>query len=114
MKIDMIYELYGEIVYQNTLVSVHLEDIRIDEGPSNSSITLVGYQQVTTEATKHISMQDLVYTQFKDGTYRYRCSIPNLYLNPGDTVVDGETSFVSDEIQYVVDVLQQLMEVRGV
>ena len=114
IKVDMIYELYGEVAYQNTLISVHLEDIRIDRGPSNSSISLSGYQQTTTKSPKHITMQDMVYTQFKNGVYRYRCSIPNLYLNPGDTVVDGETSFVSDEIQYIVDVAEQSMEVRGV
>jgi len=113
IKVDMIYELNGEVAYRNTLISVHLEDPRIDEGPLNSSITLVGYQQVASGAAKSLTMQDLVYTQFLNGQYRYRCSIPSLYLNPGDTVVDGETTFVVDEIQYIVDVLQQTMEVRG-
>ena len=113
MQIEIVHYLQGVEVDRSTLVSVHLDDIRVDEGASSGSITLTGYQQYTYVQAS-VEIQDVTYKQLKDGEYRYRCASIDPDLDPGDTIVDGSTTFTSDEIQYIVNATSQIMEVKGV
>jgi len=111
MQILMEYEVAGVIAYSSVIVEVDFEDITIDEGGGSSSISLVG-RRTESYTPKAILLDNLVYGQLKNGKYRYRASIPNLYLSPGDTVTADGNEFVVDQIQYIVSPIMQMMEVR--
>ena len=111
MQILMEYGVAGVIEYSSVIVEVDLENITIYEGGSNSSISLVGHR-TESYTPKAILLDNIVYGQLKNGKYRYRASIPNLYLSPGDTATADGNEFVVDEIQYIVSPIMQMMEVR--
>jgi len=111
LKVEMAYELYGSEIYRETVAIVDLEDIQVDEGSSSASIVLTGHRTITY-TPKQITLRDIVYYQLKDGKYRFRCSIPNLYLAPGDTAIGDGNKFTVDEIQYIVSPELQMMEVK--
>ena len=111
LKVEMAYELYGSEIYRETVAIVDLEDIQVDEGSSSASIVLTGHRTITY-TPKQMTLRDIVYYQLKDGKYRFRCSIPNLYLAPGDTAIGDGNEFTVDEIQYIVSSELQMMEVK--
>jgi hypothetical protein len=91
------------------IMAVDLEDMRIDEGAVNQSITLEGHR-TNTYMAKSITLTGASYKNLGNGSLRYRCS-PNLYLRPGDTVtVNGET-FTANYISIAISVDSQTMEV---
>ena len=111
LKVEMAYELYGSEIYRETVAIVDLEDIQVDEGSSSASIVLTGHRTIAY-TPKQITLRDIVYYQLKDGKYRFRCSIPNLYLAPGDTAIGDGNEFTVDDIQYIVSPELQMMEVK--
>ena len=91
------------------IMTVDLEDIRIDEGGINQSISLSGHR-TTTYSSQEVTLAGTSYKNVLNGKNRYRCS-PHLYLRPGNTVtIDGET-FTADEINWAMSVESQTMEV---
>jgi hypothetical protein len=111
LKIDIAYEFNGVVIYQDNLITVDLEEIRTDQGGESESITLTG-RKSEDSAAKSIELQNIVYQAFMEGKYRYRCVAPDLYINPGDTVIAGENSFIVDQIQYIVSDKYQFAEFR--
>lgn len=91
------------------IMAVDLEDVRIDQGAVNQSITLEGHR-TNTYTAKSVTLTGASYKNLEDGSLRYRCS-PDLYLRPGDTVtVNGET-FTANNITIAMSVDSQTMEV---
>lgn len=82
------------------LIAVTLEDIRIDKGTENISISLSGHATVTY-TPKIVVIKDLYYENIINGLRRWRFN-PYVYLRPGDTVyIDGST-IVADDISWSV------------
>jgi len=109
MLLEMAYVVAGVEALREELLRVALEDIRTDEGGVNESITLTGHRTETYEA-KVVDLRNVSYRNLDDGTLRYRCS-PDLYLKPGDTCRYGTDEFTASLVSYVVDSVQEWMEV---
>lgn len=91
------------------IMAVDLEDVRIDQGALNQSITLEGHRTITFPA-KSVTLTGASYKNYESGSTRYRCK-PDLYLRPGNTVtVNGET-FTANYISLAISVESQTMEV---
>jgi hypothetical protein len=91
------------------IMAVDLEDMRIDQGAVNQTLTLEGHR-TNTYTSKSITLQGASYKNYYDGSTLYRCS-PDLYLRPGDVVtVNGET-FTANNISIAISVDSQTMEV---
>lgn len=101
MQIDLAYATGGDYTDQETIIQTKLEDIRIDEGPLNKSISLTGHRQKTYTA-KSITIREPIYRNMINGKMRYRFAEPSLHLYPGDTVVVGDNTFVASTITYSV------------
>jgi hypothetical protein len=110
LQIDMAYKLDGEFIQRQELVWVHLEDIRIDQGGNNSSITLSGHRQ-ETYTQKSVTLKDATYYRLSAGKKCYRFPKANMELNPGDTVTVGSDSLTADLITYTIGTMTQQMEV---
>ena len=95
---------------------VDLEDIRLDKGSKNRSITLSGHRIVTNEDPITVIIAGVSYRNVgDDGLRRYRADV-DLWLTPGDIInVDNEGSFEQfkvDFISYEIGPKLQRMEVR--
>ena len=99
LKIDAAYFVGGSYTSRETILEANLEDIRIDKGPMNQSITLTGHKQ-TTYSNKSITLYNPIYKNTLNGVIRYRFAEPNLHLYPGDTVTVGSDTFVANVLSY--------------
>lgn len=86
-----------------------MDDIRIDEGATNRSITLSGYKTETHEA-KTVTLTGASYRMMYQGRKRYRCQ-PNLYVRPGDTVIVNGDTFQADVVTWAIGPGAEIMEV---
>lgn len=92
------------------IARVNLEDIRLDKGPKNRSITLSGHKTVSTTDPNIVDLSGASYRNLSDGIRRYRSEV-DLWIRPGDTAnIDGE-SFQVGYISYTIGVGQEVMEV---
>jgi len=91
------------------IMVVDLEDVRIDQGAVNQSITLEGHR-TNTYTAKSVTLSGASYKNLEDGSLRYRCS-PDLYLRPGDTVTVNGDTFTANYISMAMSVDSQTMEV---
>jgi len=112
MQVYAFFYLDGISYFPVQLANVYLEDIVINEGVGSSTISLVGHRQKTFAAGA-VTLENIVSYQVRQGKYQYRCSAPDLYLNPGDTVTADGNVFIADEIQYLVSPQSQIMQVKG-
>jgi hypothetical protein len=110
MRLDMGYEVDGEVVLQETVCTVDLETVAIDYGARNKSITLTGHRTVTY-APKVVDLANVNYYRQYDGNYTYRCATVDLYLKPGDTARYSSHSITVGRISWVISPTSQSMEV---
>lgn len=110
LVIDMAYKIDGEISQREEIVRVELEDIRIDQGARNQSVTLSGHK-TETFGSKIVTLQDVTYMRSLNGKLTYRTATPDLFLRPGDTVKYNTDEFTVGLISYTVAVNRQQMEV---
>lgn len=101
MKIDMALLIAGVEYVRSEIVRTNLENVRIDEGPQSSSITLTGHKTVTRAALT-VTLQKPVYRAVTDGAIRLRFAEPHMVLKPGDTVICGNDTFTADEISIFI------------
>ncbi len=104
LKIDMAYITdisTMEEVNRETIIQANFDEIRVDKGAMSQSITLSGYKKKTYSA-KTITLNGSNYRNTINGTLRYRFPVPNVYLNPGDTVTVGDDTFIANVISYSV------------
>jgi len=101
MEIDVAYLENGAYTLRETIVSVTLRDVRIDEGPMSKSISLTGRSQ-KTYANKTITLYRPVYQNVTNGVSRYRFAEPHVYLFPGDTVQVDDNTLTANTISYYV------------
>jgi hypothetical protein len=70
-------------------VDMEMENLRMDKGPRNRSITLVSHTTVATTDPNVVTLSGASYRNFSGGTRRYRCEV-DLWLRPEDTAVIRE------------------------
>lgn len=110
LKVEMAFLVDGVEQQREILVAVDLEDIRIDEGSVNQSITLSGHRTEAFVSKTVILDRSTFYNLGDDGKMRYRFAEPDLYLKPGDTVQTRTDEFIVGLVTYFVDVSRQQME----
>jgi hypothetical protein len=110
MIIEMAYRVDGAVQYREPIVKVDLEDIRIDEGPTSTSVTLTGHR-TESYSSRTVILQGVAYKSTIDGLIRVRASI-DLFLRPGNTVVAGDDTFVCNLITCRVGENYQYMEIQ--
>lgn len=92
------------------IARVDLEDIRLDKGPRNRSISLTGHRTVSTNDPNVVTLSGASYRNVTDGQRRFRCEV-DLWLRPGDTAeIEGE-SFTVGFISYTIGKAEEVMEV---
>jgi len=109
LSIKMGFEVAGVIVLTEEIVRVDFENIQINEGAVNQSITLDGHR-TETWSTKTIALTGASYRNLNKGKIRYRV-VPDIYVKPGDTVEIGLDSFIIDNISLSMSGSQFNMEV---
>lgn len=98
--VRMGYKSGEEILLTEIISRVTFENIIINEGSINKSITLDGHK-TETWVVKEVDLKDPSYKNLTKGKLRYRCK-PDLYLKPDDTAnINGDT-FVVNSIVYSV------------
>ncbi len=92
------------------IARANLEDIRLDKGSKERSVTLVGHKTVSNTAPNVVTLSKASYRNVDaSGLRRYRCEV-DLWIRPGDTVeIEGE-SFTVGFISYIIGVRQEVME----
>jgi hypothetical protein len=101
MVIEMALVMVGVEYVRSEIVRANLENIRLDQGPINATITLTGHKTVTS--TPHaITLVNPVYRSVTDGAVRLRFAEPHLYLRPGDTVTCDDDTFTADLISIFI------------
>jgi len=101
LKVDAAYKTGDIWTQRKTIIQANLEDIRIDQGTTNISITLTGHKQKTYTA-KAITLTGQTYKNSINGEIRYRFAEPEVELNPGDTVTVETDTYVANVISYYV------------
>lgn len=109
LVVELAYLLNGEESLREEIARTALENIRIDEGSRQESITLTGHR-TETWPPKIVALMGENYRYLSAGKLRYRC-FPDLYLRPGDTVRAGEDEFTAGLVTYMVNTARQVMEV---
>lgn len=99
----------GAIYHTEEIMRVSLEEIRLDGGGLNKSITLTGHG-TASYGSKIVPLQGVTFASGSTGKLRFRASI-DIFLRPGDTATHGVNSFTVDNITYTVSVDSQVMEV---
>jgi hypothetical protein len=111
MEIDVAYLENGAYTLRETIISVTLQDIRVDKGPLSKSISLTGRSQ-RTYTNKSITLRRPIYKAVLNGATRYRFAEPHVYLFPGDTVTVDSDVFVANTVSYYVRARTGGMETR--
>ena len=100
----------GGAMQLEEIARVTLEDIRIDEGPRNQSVSLSGHATMSNSTPKTVELTGASYRNLTNGSLRYRCALNN-FLRPGDTaIINGETLLVNS-ITYTIGVSSEAMEI---
>ena len=110
LKIDMAYIVGGVEDFRENILTVDLENIRIDEGPRRGSITLSG-SRVFGYGSNLITLENPIYKYVSDGKIRYRFLQADPWLNPGDVVRWRTDEFVVEYITYSISDRFKQMEV---
>lgn len=108
--VSMQFVFRGETIYDQEIGRVDLEDIRIDEGSVNRSITLSGHSTYSY-FQQIVNLSNPMIRRLNDGKRTYRCE-PDVFVRPGDIVNINDEQFITDMITWAVDATSEWMEVR--
>jgi len=109
LVIETAYKKGGVFLRREEIARATLEDIRIDEGARNKTITLSGHKtQTFTSKTVNVQISPTYYGSY-GGKVHYRFA-QALEVNPGDTVNIGVDSFIIGSISHIVGTTSQTME----
>ena len=98
----------GSIIQSEEIVRATVDRIDIYQGGRNQSVVLSGYN-TRGSAQKNVLLDNVTYrTQIS-----LRTAAADMYLDPGDTVIDGEDAFVADSVSYSVSTSYSQMDVQG-
>lgn len=102
----------GEIViYQNAseIARVNFQDLRLDKGPTATTLTLSGYKQVTYSDPGSWSYSSHSYYSKSGGKSRVRMQA-NINIKPGDYMTVEGATFVVDTVTLIGSVNRVYME----
>ena len=99
----------GTVFHTEEIMRVSLEEIRLDGGGLNKSITLTGHG-TASYGSKIVPLEGVTFASASTGKLRIRAAV-DIFLRPGDTATYGVNSFTVDNITYTVSVDSQVMEV---
>ncbi len=114
LKIQQAYEQNGVIKQTETIMETTLDEVNVDEGGSNQSVTLMGYS-TSTYTAKAVTLSGVTYRSTRAGKYHYRLARPYIFLNPGDTVTfsDDGVSFIIDTMTYFINPTTSTIELAS-
>lgn len=92
------------------IARVDLEDIRMDSGARNKSITLSGHATISNTTPKAVAISGASYRSESNGKRRYRCTVDH-FLRPGDTAVISDEEIIVDSISFTIGTSQEQMEI---
>lgn len=105
------YPDIDELGALSVIAETPLEIIRLDEGPSRSTLSLSGYNQIPPSPREEIALEGVRSRSINQGLRRVRANV-NLNLRPGHDAIDANgDSFQVDQIQYFVNATSSAMEV---
>ena len=110
LQIDMAYKEGESYLQRETIIEVHLEDVRVDEGENNQSITLTGHKQSTYSA-QAITVSNVIYKRTSNGAITLRLAQPNVHIRAGNEITYGSDTFIASLISYSISVDAQTMEI---
>lgn len=117
LQIYMGYKIDSETTVQKLIVETNFDSIDLYQGPMSESAVLTGYK-TETFVQKSIELENPIYKAFVNGVKRYRFAVPNLNLNPGDSVeIDGDTfdvDTISIYIKNAEDAPYSTMEIASI
>lgn len=113
MIIEMAYNYQGETSIRQEILRADLENINLYEGPLNRSINLTGHKSASPY-NRSVNLENAIYRSSENGVRLFRFAKCDPYLNPGDTVIVGDDSFVIDYIVYIVSENYKSMEVKEI
>jgi hypothetical protein len=106
------YEVDGVVSLREQISVVDIDDISIAEGGINRSITVAGHRTITYGKNYiEIARKLATYHALQKNVLSYRFAYIDPYLNPGDTLVVGETAMTVNNVIYIVDPLRSTMQV---
>lgn len=105
MVLRMGFSRAGSIILTETVATVDLEDVSLEEGSKKKTITLTGHRTETFSA-KTVTLAGASYQKTLNGALRVRCT-PDLYLRPGDTAQVNDEEFTVDSISWSVSMASQ-------
>lgn len=80
-----------------------VSQVIITGNDNDQSMTLSGYRDVVPNAyPKTTSISGLTYTNWNNGQRRFRSSVIDMYIRPGDTVVYGDEEFIAGSISFYI------------
>ncbi|KKL23055.1 hypothetical protein LCGC14_2429240 [marine sediment metagenome] len=97
MIVEMAYLIDGVEQHREQLARVDFENVRVDKGTKNRSVTLTGHRTETWGA-QIVTLTGITYQADYNGLTRVRIAMPDLWLRPGDTVHVGDEEFVAGQV----------------
>jgi hypothetical protein len=91
---------------------VDIDEISTYDGGLNRSITVAGHRTISYAKNYiEIARNLATYHALQKNVLSYRFAYIDPYLNPGDTLVVGETAMTVNNVIYIVDPLRSTMQV---
>jgi len=107
--IEMAFVVADQESLREEIARVNFENVRIDEGAKQKTLTLTGHKTESYDA-QIVTLTGNNYRYLSEGALRYR-GFPDLYLRPGNTVIAGDDEFIAGYVWLSVGAREQIMEV---
>ena len=92
----VIYKVISDMgveMQREEIARAHLDNIQIYEGGKSKSIVLDGYK-IMAKTPKQTYLTGVTYRKYAGSAISsVRTAVPDTYLEPGDTAIDGDNEF---------------------
>lgn len=102
MVVEISYWFNNQDNFKTEIARAELEEIRWDRGGNSATISLSGHSDITTIPKRIITSGKSTYRRISGGKLTHRMAEPEIFLNPGDTVVIGDDEFVVGLMTYAI------------
>ena len=111
MIVEMSYWYDEQDNLRTEIARATMEDVRMDEGGQNQTITLSGHKTEAWVPKTITTDGSSTYRAINKGKLTHRLAEPDTFINPGDTVTVDSDTFVVGNISIIIGSMQQTMEV---
>jgi len=94
----------GTVIPQGEVARVNFGDLGFSKEANAQTVTLSGTKQVTYASPKAVAPTSATSLSLSGGKWRAGIAIPDISINPGDTVTVGSASFVAGLITTSVSI----------